>query len=164
MRPICSSVWLAIEALCPRVAINVVSILAAEVDLVSRIVPALVWFAASVAGTLWTRAVVRLSNNHLESGECDHRECQEQSGHCQWVCLFCRGFLQKMLCWLKWSLEVIIASSAGLCFNRFLSGFFILNGDEDGCNNNKRLHLFSNPICFVCLLIMYSNKPVNSGF
>ena len=41
-----------------------------------------------------------------------------------------------------WSgLEVIIVSSAG-CVEIALSGLFYLNGEEDGCNNNKRLDHF----------------------
>lgn len=60
-------VQLAIDALCIGATVNVVSIVAEEFDFVSNWVLALVWLAASVAGALWTRAVVSRSN-YLESG------------------------------------------------------------------------------------------------
>ena len=63
----CSFVQLAIDALCIGATVNGVSIVAEEFDFVSNWVLALVWLAASVAGALWTSAVVSRSN-YLESG------------------------------------------------------------------------------------------------
>ena len=49
--------------------------------------------------------------------------------------------------------DVMIVSSAG-CAEIALRGFFYPNGEEDGCNNNKKASSFANPI-LLCL-------PINS--